>query len=249
MRIIIYVNNKTDYYDMTYDDFLKQNFWFPLNDIEKLIRFWDRNFKTKYFEFRKKLNDIAISNWKKLNGCIVYEWESLFDFGDDSLFLFTDDDDFYNPDLSQHEEVLNCDCVYWKPAAFVTTVLTPKDKFPDSPFFDFSRKRLLYSNNYGFTKKGLLKIKDRNMLETNIKANQLLESMNTVYLKSHLNLANKTIASLTSLNIINKEKLIDFFTNFSTSNFQIPDDFKWANQQIMETMRLYNENKNRTYLL
>lgn len=102
---------------------------------DELIRIWNKAFAIDYFEFRARLKEIAISNWRLpfITGPI----EKLFHKLDDNqLILPVDDDDWFHPDLKEILQDKKEEFIYWEEIEnFSTFVYTagPRSRFLKHP--------------------------------------------------------------------------------------------------------------------
>ena len=249
-NIFTYVSRRVNYEKLNYDNFLQQDRPWPLQDILDIIKAWDKCFKYKYFEFRKKIVEIAKSNWKLIPAKQLNEWSDVIKCDKHSLFLFTDDDDFYSPHLLDYvldvPHLFDYDIIYWNTCEFLTSIIYPKEKLPDKPWFNFKHKRTLHSNNFCMTKKGVLKLNEKDFV-TSQSIHNHMQKLNCYYINSNLNVGNKTISSISSLrNVNNIDDIIKIHN--SIKSVDIPEKIKWSNNFINQTIKLYHENINRNYL-
>lgn len=230
MKVTIYINREVDWQNMTMDKVYQQDMPYNLHHFGQMVLLWDRTYKLPYFEFRHRLSQIARNNWKKFVHSITSNTIPETDF-----ILLSDDDDWYRPDIGQK---LQGSIVYWKPAAFKTAEWEQR-RF-DRPYFDMFHKRKFYSNNWAIDAKiySRLNENERKQLEITITANKTVEP--THFINEHLNLANKTAASMTCMLATNSKKLWSHIKR-SQNDFSIPPEFLWAKEEIDATIQLYRE--------
>ena len=251
INVYTYVSNKVNYKELNYENFLQQHRPWDMESILELIKEWDKKFLYKYFEFRQKIVDIALDNWKKIPSKQLSTWSEVLDCDSNSIFLFTDDDDLYSPDLINSllnvKDIFSYDMIYWDSCEFITSVMYPNEELPSQPWFNFKQKRKLHSNNFAMTKKGILKLQEEDF-KTSQSVNDHIYFLNSIHIKKNLNVGNKTICSISCLrNIKNIKNILDIHKNIKKVN--IPLCICWAKPFIEKTIGLYYENKNKHYIL
>ncbi len=250
MKIIIFVNNSVDWQSMTEEKFMSQKLSWPVQNIWPLIETWNQLFQIKYFEFRKKMHEIAVNNWSFCDSIARSDAELLKELESspaDTIVLPTDDDDWYHPQFKDLIGPINHDIVHWKPAQFQTgcTLDAPGRKAPKihGGIFNYDQRRPLFTNNWLITKPALTTFtkKQRYKLQINKTACDFLSSFKHQAMSTRLNLANKSVASSSNLaNCKGIEQILD--TIFSDrKNLKIPADYTWAKPYINELISLYGK--------
>lgn len=119
-------------------DFCRLIGW-PENFIIERVMLWDRTFKTGFFAVRQVLKEISLDNFRSVGGAKLVPLEQAREALDPTAFyLFTDDDDWYRPDIGRVLSELNpraCDAILWHSGRFHEGLTC---RLPD----DF------YTNNY-----------------------------------------------------------------------------------------------------
>lgn len=251
INLYTYVSRKINYNELNYENFLKQNRPWDLKKILNIIKKWDQCFKYKYFEFRNKITQISYKNWESLPSKNLKNWNDLLNCENNSIFLFTDDDDLYSPylkyQLSKIDDLFKYDLVYWNSCEFITSVMYANQKIPKKYSFNFKQKRNLYSNNFAMTLNGIKKLKEEDFV-TSQSVNKYFNNLITKYISENLNVGNKTVSSISCLkNISNVDSLKEMLS--MVKKIKIPEEVIWAKPYIQKTIELYYENSNWNYLL
>lgn len=262
---IVAINNPVDWESMDYQLFNEQSNPFGLEKISNFILAWDSVANLSYFNFRNRIHQIAKKNWSKLSNVKITSSSKELELHSKGKYviLICDDDDWYKPG-SIGVRVHDCDLVTWNPVAYTTTQLYANKSYV-SPFFDFEQKRMIYTNNWCITKKGYesidktllhmsldgrwsdridhtMPLENRKRMQVNLIGNNIFKHRNCIKLNEHNNLANKTIASCTATLIL-KPTLNSFkqLARQSQEMVEIPQQCKWAKEEIRETQELYRE--------
>lgn len=119
-------------------DFCRLIGW-PENFIIDRVMLWDRTFRTGYFAVRQVLKEISLENFRSVGGAnLVFLEQARKAFDPDAFYLFTDDDDWYRPDIGRVLSELApraCEAIVWH-FGRLRGGLTPRQ--PDA----------FYTNNY-----------------------------------------------------------------------------------------------------
>lgn len=93
MRCEIWFKGSEDWGTVGTEEFLAKNFAADPEDFAHRVREWNQKFSIGYTLFRAAVRDIAVKNWQRM-GCRILSEPSC---RADSYYLFTDDDDWFNP--------------------------------------------------------------------------------------------------------------------------------------------------------
>jgi hypothetical protein len=75
----------------------------PENMMVDYVRLWDATFPLTFFQVRARLKDIATATRQQMHGVQIIDLDSARSLNDDNaLLLFTDDDDWFAPDIAEH---------------------------------------------------------------------------------------------------------------------------------------------------
>lgn len=150
--VYIVLRPSPDWSTQTYADLDKtrefcRNIGRPETLIIDRVKLWDRTLAVSFFESRQMLKEISIENFKKVRESTLVTFSDIDQIlRRDAFYLFTDDDDWYHPDVVfalQRFNPLKRAAVQWK-AAVISEHLT----YPDAGMF--------WSNNYAVTGSYLL---------------------------------------------------------------------------------------------
>lgn len=109
---IIYIRDTVDWSSMTMEKFINQeNFGSPpsgwtnfmgednKNFILQLISHWNKIFNISFFDYRKKLKDISIKNFKSTGASILKKLPNIKNKDEKLVIIPMDDDDWINPKI------------------------------------------------------------------------------------------------------------------------------------------------------
>lgn len=229
MKITVLITREVDWDGMTRQKILEQDMPYDLEYFCTVIDKWNELFNVSYFGFRKRLASIARRNWEKFADHITSQWTNL----PSGYYLICDEDDWFNPQI---KDMLRGSLVYWKPTFFKTCEWEKKEFI--SPYFDGCHKRKLYSFNWAIRSDFYNVVGNKELLKLSITANKLIDN-NTVFLERRLNMANKTMASMTCM-LSMKDDLRELMQK-NLVDVSIPERFMWAKDEVEATMDLYKE--------
>lgn len=154
--VYIVLRQSPDWKSQTYADLEKtREFCLRIGRPETLIidrvKLWDRTLAVSFFETRQAMKEISLENFRSVSGASL---TGLSDAGrllrPDAFYLFTDDDDWYHPDIAQTLQQFNPRkraAIQWNPA-----VISNGIEYIDAGMF--------WSNNYAVTGSYLLQRKE-----------------------------------------------------------------------------------------
>lgn len=133
MAALIFLRMTEDWGNASLDTI---TFYKRMDIVKTIIKMWDSRFHIRYFRYRSQVKDIALSQWS-----LPYVMEIPEDIGDDDWLVPSDDDDWFNPDLSDFLKHQKEEYVYWDSLVNMTSV-----KFRLHKWFDVHN--VIGSNNY-----------------------------------------------------------------------------------------------------
>ncbi len=93
----------------------------PETYIIDRVRVWDKTFRISFFAARQIIKDISLENFRSVAGAELVTIEDIRAKLDrKALYLFTDDDDWYHPQIAMHLAGIDpraCDAVLFRSAA------------------------------------------------------------------------------------------------------------------------------------
>jgi hypothetical protein len=124
-----------------------------------LIEFWNSSLSLTYQEFRDRLQQTSLSNYRSVNNshCLsAEEFRGLTPDADD-LVVFVDDDDWLSPDLFGRLQsgLDNSDGAIWGSVRIGIDFGSPPGARPEDVFQLRPIDRLIYTNNYAVTGRAL----------------------------------------------------------------------------------------------
>jgi hypothetical protein len=264
-----------DWKNMTKDKFFSQEFnhtqkyWENLLKlIWEFIEIWDRNCQLSFFEYRQRIQEIALSNIRNVTNCeLIFHKEDL-KMRDGDFFVAIDDDDWLHPNVFKElENYKNSDIVVWN-----HTILKYNGLIETPPALK------LFTNNYAVTSKGMKKIENppcfpkseftfatdaffphydlnRRIVKKEFENNEnrfedIKESFKISHVNKKLNITNKSVASASEMitgneSFVKKVNKFQFFKRlYQVSNQTLSEEsFPWASKQIEELNALNSEIK------
>ena len=189
-----------------------------------------------YFEYRHKIQQISIKNFKKLNATIlpglnsmkrVKELKNIVSQYKDVFILPTDDDDWYSPEI---KNINKPGLHYWITPRFINV-----EEFMAKPEWAEQKGVFPASNGYGFTKDIILELNNEQVYELlfyHIRVFELVkerikhEKCLSIW-NRHPGTAFLLTKEFQSRKIIKKRKEVI-----------LPQKYKWAKDEINETRKL-----------
>lgn len=214
----------------------------------ELLDFWDATFKISFAECRRRLKEIAHTSWASVLDCdrIYLDWEDpsiLRHTSDpDCIILFTDDDDWYAPDVFQRLESVKLDGQsgwVWNRTRYRGELLTSPLGVPI----------LAFTNNYallGQALDGTTRLADAMQHSTTdqwLREGRLKVAMME---GSCLSMTNKTPCSLTTLqkadrSVCKRTSLVDYIDGYAEADPIVNPSLEWARSFMDQTKSLFLE--------
>jgi hypothetical protein len=177
---------------ISYAEFVKQSRVFckligrPENQVKETVDLWNETFSYNFFDVRQSMKELSMSNFKSLKQSIfIDDIEKLKqEIDDDVLIVFTDDDDWINPDLNDYigPNISNYDGFTWGSAAFGNR---------NGESIELRRNDgYCFTNNYGVVSKTIRKKMIEESLQ-HFKANEQFKNLNSFRISKYLSITNK----------------------------------------------------------
>jgi hypothetical protein len=201
---------------------------------------WARCFTMSFASCRLFLKEIAHESWQKVKGCDAIFSEQQHDivsasvFGGSGWVLFTDDDDWYSPDVFQRiaeaSVPSSAHCILWNRVRFngaiSTTPLVPTSQFP----------LWAYTNNYAVRASQFVTGTSVADVMHHGLANRMVEQRAwEIHFSPHagLSVTNKSPCSWNSLNQAAKsqdptEHLVGLVEKYACSSIELGGGSRWA---------------------
>jgi hypothetical protein len=223
-----------------------------LTIIWDFIEIWDKYCELPYFEYRQQLKEISLANLKSLNCRLIYD-KNQMTLDDGLLLIAIDDDDWLCPTVfNAIRGYESADVIIWN-----HTILKPNG------VKNVISSHKLFTNNYALTKAGIKKMQNatqskekhtfaddpffphydihRRIIKTEFENDEprfkdLNETFKIVHLNQQLSVTNKSLASASELERINKRDFIAQLIQLSSQNIE---NFLWASKEI-KTLNLLN---------
>lgn len=94
----------------------------PEDFIIERVKLWDRTFTTSFYSTRQAMKEFSLENFRSVAGATLVPLEQVRDVLEPNAFyLFTDDDDWYDPAIGESLEAFDpkkCVAVLWGSAIF-----------------------------------------------------------------------------------------------------------------------------------
>lgn len=201
---------------------------------------WDRCFAISFASCRLFLKEVAHETWQKVNGCDAifseqeHEIVSASVFGGSGWVLFTDDDDWYSPEVFERIADAfapsSAHCILWNRMRFngamSTTPIVPTDQFP----------LWVYTNNYSVRANLFAARTSVSGVMQHGLANQMVEQKTweiSVLPYAGLSVTNKSPCSWNSLNQAATSQepakhLVGLVEKYAYSSFELAVGSRWA---------------------
>ncbi|HWR73340.1 MAG TPA: hypothetical protein VN604_09225 [Nitrospirota bacterium] len=254
--IYIVLRQSPDWAKQTYADLEKTREFCRIIGREEThvidrVLLWDRTFTTSFFSARQFMKELTQETFRKVSGATVVTLADVKSVLDRRAFyLFTDDDDWYHPEIAQVLSKLDprtCNAVLWRSAEL--GVLSG---------YDLQDTNAFYTNAYAVSGEVMLQrndVLDRVTQHFEAQATFLRKTYGSVcrrigyasYLRrltvtgfqsiirlpDSLSVTNKhpaTVSAMLHLKSMSPEGLIDFITNRYHENKKIvvPEPFTWS---------------------
>jgi hypothetical protein len=172
-------------------------------DLRRRLDLWNDTFSISYQRFRQRVREIADLNHSRVDGAVKAEWDQL---PDSALVMPVDDDDWFAPDAARvlESEVVPSARGYLWPSRWIEVPISPghhaylirRRLMPWTP-----PKWVCTTNNHALRKDA----ETKDILGNHITASQWfkprLRDDAVKRIDAELSLANRTLASMTSLRI------------------------------------------------
>jgi len=117
---LIVTRRSENWESITWDEWIvsywkKFNYSFSDEKIKAFrdrVALWNKDYLPTYFDYRSKIKSIARKSWE-LTGLEIVDLEDVNQFYRDVIYIPTDDDDWFCPDISEQLNDLSSDAVYW----------------------------------------------------------------------------------------------------------------------------------------
>ncbi len=120
--IYIILRQSPDWANQTYADLDKTREFCriigrPETYIIDRVLLWDRTFRISFFAARQIMKEISLENFRSVEGATLVPLKEIHTVLDrTAMYLFTDDDDWYNPHIAKYLTPIDpraCDVVQW----------------------------------------------------------------------------------------------------------------------------------------
>jgi hypothetical protein len=222
----------------------------PETTIIDFVEVWDRHLRVDYRTFRHSVKKIAVSTFARVRDATVLgsvDELTLADVGDDGLIAFTDDDDWFSPDIFGLPA--NSHGVYWGSSRLGRPLGSTFAQGHGGMLTLREIEPFLYTNNYIMTGRALREFGPGRLLEHG-NAQQCLQEGRFKPLedRSYASCANKSPASAVSANYLlsleefRADPLTEFRSYRSLLNrVEIPERVAWMRRPFTEYRALVND--------
>jgi len=255
--VYIILRQSPDWAKQTYAD-LEQTRAFcrligrPETYIIDRVLLWDKTFRTSFFAARQFMKDISQENFRTVEHTRLVPSTDIKTVLDrNALYLFTDDDDWYHPQIAQRLAEIDpraCDVVLYETATLGPGLTLWKDHYACSTNgYAVSGEVLLqkpgniervtqhFDAQAAFIRKSYASVLRRIGYASLYRRLTIKGYKSVVRLPEYLSVSNKHPASTLSLgDVVTREDLIALITTALDANKKInlPDDFSWARSYI-----------------
>ena len=264
MKLIHVVRNSPDWVNLEADYDAHQVSALVKDNMRKIFKNWRRYLKPDYCTFRSLIVDIAKNNHSKLGADIQFSTaldiqKNLAKIEDKYIVLFSDDDDWYHPDvfnfvIDSYTNNPNADAIMWNHCAFCNN-FKQFQKQRTEPYFVLTNNLSFHTNNYALTDVFFRKFnteddihqlnygQDYDLYYGHNNIDLLFKDrMQFIKLEPCLSVANKSITSYSywwENDVVDLIDVIDACSHFES--LTIPKSVQWAAQEINETLALYKK--------
>lgn len=247
-KLYIVVRQSPDWGSLTYDYFAEMRAFSrligrPEGMLEGFVRLWDGTFGISYFQVREELKKISLKNFSKVRGAEMVSFAQACQAStDNSIFVFTDDDDWFRGDLA--EVVLTSMTTEYEWVIWGSSVLRENIELRDFQEYCFT-------NNYGT--RALVALdngRDLNIIGQHWTADAVLkqEGRRLCLVREYLSMVNRHPTSTLVLEKhLSAEQspsaLVNVVRNFAGHGAQSPvldPKTAWAAEEIAATRDLYS---------
>lgn len=245
---LIILRQSPDWGNLDYDHFsglsdFEKMVRLPIGFVESVIRTWDKTFPVSYFQVRQRMKDITLANMAQVSRAnLVTLQEAKNDLPKADVYLFTDDDDWFAPDIITSIKAIDgiekLQGIAWRTARFGGDIRVKDQVY-------------CFTNNYAvtaafFEQHGAGAIGN---VDQHGKANHVFfnTGIPNHFLQTPLSIANKHPCSPSTLNNngvkVRGKSLREFTRGFfdAIDPDGLPDEFTWANPVISQIRDLYAE--------
>lgn len=241
---------------MNYKNFLKQDIshiasrrniqkWLP--KILNYIKIWDKTYEVPFFTFRQRLKEIAKSTFDEIGFDATIQLHEMDEHSSCTLeecyYLISDDDDWYNPNISWKLRCSSADIVSWD-----DVMLTPLAKII---MRSSNSGKQLWANSWAIKKKAYLSLssKQKESIKWHMNATKAIlkdkRFTHSFLFGTRYSVACKTPASFCKYSsLLDKENheienhLLQWKKNHR--GLSCPEELKWAKAQFQELGLLYD---------
>lgn len=216
----------------------------PIGFVRRLVVLWDQAFRIPYFQVRHHLKDLTMRNLASVEDAVLYSIEeSGCAVPSARLYLFTDDDDWFSPDIVARlvvQDAPGVEGMIWQSVRLAGTI-------------DVRQVRHCFTNNYCVTSDFIGTREPESRLQSVLQhfdANKLLLDIGFkgVFLEWPLSIANKHPCSPARLfNEYGKELTVDILRKDAErfvsgiSSGKLPEETAWARRYVDELWELFLE--------
>ncbi len=227
----------------------------PETYIIDRVLLWDKTFRISFFAARQVMKEISLDNFRSAEGATlvpIAEIHSVLDRN--ALYLFTDDDDWYHPQIARHLAPIDpraCDVIQWLAATLDEGVKLWDDHYACSTNgYAVSGEVLLqrpgnikrvtqhFDAQATFVRKSYASVLRRIGYASLYRRLTVRGFQSIVRLSDYLSITNKHAASTLSLAVLgdamSSEILVDLIRRKLEANKKIslPDACSWARSMI-----------------
>lgn len=216
----------------------------PIGFIRRLVELWDQAFRIPYFQVRQQLKDLTMRNLASVEDAVLCSIEeSACAVPSARLYLFTDDDDWFSPDIVARlvvQDAPGVEGMIWQSVRLAGTI-------------DVRHMRHCFTNNYCVTSDFIGTREPESRLQSILQhfdANKVLleSSFKGVFLQRPLSIANKHPCSPARLfNEYGKELTGDILRRDAgrfvrgIGSDRLPEETAWARRYVDELSGLFLE--------
>lgn len=236
---------------LTYDSEMSRQFCrennFPETLIIEYIDIWDRILKVDYRQFRHALQAIAKENFSRVLNSETVSYQDMLDIDANDLVAFTDDDDWFAPDLFSNRG--NVHGLKWSSIRIGRIFSADFAYGTEAPFSFRPPSSTIYTNTYYVTGQ-IIRVLGIDSLFEHTSADRAFynKSFRPQETVNYLSCANKSPASaLSALFLMSFRPFIEspeaefLKLRDHIEMLETPNDFQWLRTPIEEYKKLIRE--------
>jgi len=217
----------------------------PSGFIRRLVLLWDQAFRVPYFQVRQHLKDLTMRNLASVEDAVLFSIHEsrCIALPSARFYLFTDDDDWFSPDIVAHlvvHDAPGLEGMIWQSVRLAQTI-------------DVRQTRHCFTNNYCVTSDFVGAPASVSRLQSVLQhfdANKVFfdNGFNGVFLEWPLSIANKHPCSPARLfNEYGKDLTVDILRKDAErfvsgiSSGRIPEEVAWARWCVGELSEIFLE--------